>query len=73
MNWTSTKVPLWQIDCDNFRKVARPFQLKDVTTEGHRLFVELFSIRYDLSCSYEGTTATFEPRKSNKDTAQSLL
>jgi hypothetical protein len=48
MNWTSTTVPMWQIDCDNFRKVGGGFQLKDVTTDGHRNFVKLFIMRISL-------------------------
>ena len=28
---------MWQIDCDNFRKVGGIFQLKDVTTEEHQM------------------------------------
>jgi hypothetical protein len=59
VNWTSTTVPMWQIDCENFRKVGSTFQLKDVTTEEHRTFVKLFCVRYDFSVTMAGTTAIF--------------
>lgn len=39
MNWTSTKVPLWQTDCETFRTVGRRFELRDVATTAHEEFV----------------------------------
>ena len=62
MNWTTTKVPLWQIDCENFRKVGRPFELRDVTSQEHCQFVELFAARYDLKFSKSETIVVFEPQ-----------
>lgn len=59
MNWTSTTVPLWQIDLDNFRKVGGPFQLKDVTTDEHRAFIKVFCARYDVKVRMAGNTAIF--------------
>jgi hypothetical protein len=50
---------MWQIDCDNFRKVGGIFQLKDVTTEEHQMFIKLFCARYDYSVKMAGTTAIF--------------
>jgi hypothetical protein len=65
MNWTSTTVPLWQIDCDNFRRVGRPFELRDVTTMEHERFVEMFCARYDIECIKDGTIVRFDPTKKN--------
>ena len=61
MNWTTTKVPLWQIDCENFRKVHQPFELRDVTTAEHKLFVEMFAARYLMQYTERGTTVRFHP------------
>lgn len=61
MNWTSTTAPLWQIDCDNFRRALRPFELRDVTTPEHERFVEVFRERYGLKTSCAGTTIRFDP------------
>jgi len=52
-------VPLWQIDCEEFRKVGRPFELRDVTTPEHEKFVEVFSVRHGLATEREGTTVRF--------------
>jgi hypothetical protein len=59
MNWTSTKVPMWQIDCEEFRKVGRSFELRDVTTPEHESFVEAFSAKHRLKTKRHGTTVTF--------------
>ena len=61
VNWTSTTVPLWQIDCENYRKVGGPFQLKDVTTAEHHQFVKLFCARYDYTFTMAADTAIFNP------------
>jgi hypothetical protein len=61
MNWTSTTVPLWQIDCDNFRRVLRSFELRDVTTPEPERFVKVFRERYGLKMSRTGSTVLFEP------------
>lgn len=58
MNWTSTQVPLWQIDCENYRRALQPFELRDVTPE-HDDFVEQFTLRYDLECKRIGTKIVF--------------
>lgn|GEM_PF-3245940 len=59
MNWSSTNVPLWQIDMENFRKVSQEFELRDVKTEEHRAFVIHFAVRYGLFWSSSDTTVTF--------------
>ena len=61
MNWTTTRVPLWQIDCDNFRRVGRPFELRDATTEEYTSFVHAFAARYSLSFVVEGSRVVFTP------------
>jgi hypothetical protein len=60
MNWTSTKVPMWQIDCENFRKVGTPFELRHVTSEDHKAFVAAFAKENTLITSEQGTTVHFE-------------
>ena len=69
MNWTSTQVPLWQIDCDEFRKVGRPFELRDVNTPEHENFVAVFSVRFGWTAKREGTMVIFSPSLSIKETA----
>jgi hypothetical protein len=63
MNWTSTKVPLWQIDCESFRKVDSRFELRDVTTEEHRRFVSAFASKFRLKVEQNDTTVLFEQRR----------
>jgi hypothetical protein len=63
MNWTSTQVPLWQIDCDAFRKTGRAFELRDVTSVDHSEFVVAFCGRYDWVSKKSGTTVKFSPRR----------
>ena len=48
MNWTTTKVPLWRTDCENYRRTRRSFELRDLTTPEHWTFVKDFSARFDL-------------------------
>jgi hypothetical protein len=61
-NWTSTQVPLWETDCIQFWRAGQPFQLRDVSTEEHYLFVARFAGAHDLDVSRDGTTVTFCPR-----------
>ena len=63
MNWTSTKVPKWQIECGNFANNGKTFELRDVTTNEHQRFVELFAKHYSLAAEQEGTTVTFSRLK----------
>ena len=62
MNWTSTKIPLWQIECDHLRKTLSPFELRDVGPE-HNGFIEAFTTLYNLECVREGSTITFFPHR----------
>jgi hypothetical protein len=66
MNWTSTKVPLWQIDCENFRKAGTTMELRDVTTEEHASFVKAFGERYGLRMEQDGTTVRFIGRNEGR-------
>lgn len=59
MNWTSTKAPKWQMQCGNFANNGLAFDLRDVTTEEHLRFVEVFAKHYGLNVEREGTTVTF--------------
>lgn len=61
-NWTSTTVPLWETDCLQFWRAGLPFQLRDVTSEDHFLFVARFAKAHNLDIRQDGSTVTFEPR-----------
>jgi hypothetical protein len=65
MNWTSTRVPLWQIDCENFYRSGHPIELRDVTTNEHKQFVAAFAQRHQLRIIERGTTVRFE-RENNE-------
>jgi hypothetical protein len=65
MNWVSTQVPLWQIDCETFRKAELPFELRDVGAE-HESFISMFAARYDLDFKQVGKTVDFSPKKRRK-------
>jgi hypothetical protein len=60
MNWTTTKVPLWQLDCDNFRKAGSPFELRDVSAQEHFAFVKEFAGRNRLNVKRAGSVVRFE-------------
>ena len=59
VNFTTTKVPLWQIECDNFRRVGSEYELRDLATPEHDQFVQNFAARYDLDFKRDGSTVTF--------------
>lgn len=61
-NWTSTTVPLWETDCIQFWRAGQPFQLRDVSTEEHFLFIAQFSNAHNIAVRRDGTVVTFEPR-----------
>lgn len=63
MNWTSTRVPMWQIDCENFRQVGS-FRLEHVGPE-HMPFVETFAAKHNLRFKVEGSTVRFSGANSN--------
>jgi hypothetical protein len=60
---------VWQIDCENYRTAGGPFQIKDVSTEEHQMFIKLFCERYGYAAKMAGTTAEFSKAESpaNKD------
>jgi len=60
MNWTSTQVPLWQVDCSEFCRVGRPFEVRDVNLPEHDHFIELFATRHDLKFVRNGSTVVLE-------------
>jgi hypothetical protein len=70
-NRTTTTVPLWQVDCENFRRTGKPFELRDVaTTIEHRMFIEEFSARYELTVRHGDGFAVFESPNKRKNTTQ---
>jgi len=60
MNWTSTNVPLWQSDCENFWRAGGPFEVRGVSSDEHKAFIALFAERHSLNFSQSGTTVSFE-------------
>ena len=59
MNWTSTKVPMWQLDCQNFWRAGSIFEVRDVTSEEDLKFIEIFARSHDLSCKMNGSIVSF--------------
>lgn len=62
VNWTSTKVPMWEMDCLQFWRAGQPFELRDVLTEEHLLFVSHFANAHELEVEREGDSILFLPR-----------
>ena len=63
MNWTSTRVPMWQSDCQELRKLQRPFQLRDVGLENEK-FIEMFAARFDFEIERVGSTVIFRQKEN---------
>ena len=61
-NWTSTKVPLWETDCIQFWRAGQPFELRDVTTEEHCMFVARFASAHDLEVVRKDCAVVFTPK-----------
>ena len=59
VNWTSTKVPLWESDCLQFWRAGQPFELRDVCTDDHFQFVSQFAKAHELEAECEGETVYF--------------
>ncbi|HET7712987.1 MAG TPA: hypothetical protein VFK94_00030 [Patescibacteria group bacterium] len=59
MNWTSTRVPLWQTDCQNFWRAGSPFEVRDVTDLKDTEFLENFASSHNLFYTRWGTTIRF--------------
>jgi hypothetical protein len=55
---------MWQIDCEEFRKVGRSFELRDVSTPQHERFIEAFSTKHRLTTEREGSTVRFIQTKA---------
>jgi hypothetical protein len=71
VNWTTTKVPLWQVDCENFRRTGRPFELRDVSAPEHLQFVNAFAARYELTVKEDRGSVRFEPAEMNRTSTAS--
>lgn len=65
MNWTSTEVPMWQVDCVEFHRVGRPFEVREVKTGDHESFIEAFAAHNGLETVREGSTVRFFSRPSD--------
>lgn len=62
VNWTSTKVPLWETDCLQFWRAGQPFELRDVSTQDHISFVSQFANAHELEVERDGESIVFVPR-----------
>ena len=54
-------MPLWQQDCESFRRTLRPFILRDVTDPEHLNFVDDFARQYALRAERVDSAVTFYP------------
>ena len=61
---------MWQSDCQELRKLQRPFQLRDVSRENEK-FVEMFAARFDFDVEREGSTVTFRQKENLIGTSDS--
>jgi hypothetical protein len=68
MDRTSTTVPTWQKDCENFAKGRGLFELLNVSTTDHFLFVIEFCKKHDLDYTLAEDTLLFAPRQKVADT-----
>jgi hypothetical protein len=59
INWTSTEVPMWEMDCVQFWRTGLPFELRNVTTDEHAAFVERFAAAHQLTVQREGSNVQF--------------
>jgi hypothetical protein len=66
MNWTSTKVPMWQVDCENFRR-SGAVELQDVSTPEQKAFVQAFALKYDMDVEWKGSTVRFLPKPKKQE------
>jgi hypothetical protein len=62
VNWTSPHLPLWQVDCEDFRKSESPFEIRDVGPEIER-FVKVYAQRFNLEIQRKHSTVRFIPKK----------
>ena len=59
MNWTSTKVPMWQLDCQNFWRAGSAFEVRDVASDEDKQFIEIFASSHNLTFTRFGNSALF--------------
>jgi len=69
MDRTSTTVPTWQEDCENFAKGHGLFELLNVSTTDQFLFVIGFCKKHDLDYSLADNTLLFAPRQKVAETS----
>jgi hypothetical protein len=62
MNWTSAKVNSWQSDCDAYRKLNKPFQLRDVQGRTQEAFALIYALQFGINYNRDGSTVTFSPK-----------
>ena len=56
---------MWQIDCENFRRVGS-FELRDVSSPEHLAFVEDFAAQHELSLKRSGEAVLFHAHSTEK-------
>lgn len=73
MNWTSTQVPMWQLDCQNFWRAGSPFEVRNVVTNEDKHFIEVFARSHNLSFTREGDTVRFSAPRFGSTANDSTL
>lgn len=61
MNRTSTNHPRWKIECDEFRKLGKPFKLGNASTVEHMAFIQAFCMTFEWTAKQLGETVIFFP------------
>ena len=61
LNSITTKVPLWEDDCERFGRRGVPFVLRDVTSAWQVQFIKAFSAHAHFRFTRHDTTVLFEP------------
>ena len=63
-NWTSTTTPMWQGDMLHFWRAGSSFEVREVSTDGDRQFIQSFATDYNLDLVERGKTFIFSPRNN---------
>jgi hypothetical protein len=62
MKCASVNAAFWQSDCDAYRKLNRPFQLRDVKSRTQEAFALIYALHFGFNYERDGSTVTFSPR-----------
>lgn len=59
-NWTSTKVPMWEVDLIEFWRTGRPFEVREVSTPDQEEVILRFARSRGLKIERAGTTIVLQ-------------